>query len=147
MTRSEGRMRAGVAGWPVEHSRSPLIHNFWLKRLAIDAVYGRFPVPPGGFAGFAERIGRDGLVGVNVTIPHKEAAFAACDRRTAVAEALAAVNVLWREDGLLCGDNTDVAGFLANLDESAPGWAERPPSAFDKRLLRMNPSQGSRMIR
>ena len=129
MTKSDDRMRAGVAGWPVEHSRSPLIHNFWLKRLAINAVYERFPVPPGGFAGFAGRIGRDGLVGVNVTVPHKEAAFAACDRRTRVAEALGAVNVLWREDGFLWGDNSDVAGFLANLDESAPGWAERRRSA------------------
>lgn len=129
MTTSDDRLRAGVAGWPVEHSRSPLIHNFWLKRLAIHAVYERFPVPPGGFAGFAERIGRDGLLGVNVTVPHKEAAFAVCDRRTPVAQALGAVNVLWREDGLLWGDDTDVAGFLANLDESAPGWSERPRSA------------------
>jgi shikimate dehydrogenase len=129
MTTSNDILRAGVAGWPVEHSRSPLIHGFWLKRLAIQAVYERFPVPPGGFGGFGERIGRDGLLGVNVTVPHKEAAFAACDRRTPVAEALGAVNVLWREEGLLWGDNTDAAGFLANLDESAPGWEERAGSA------------------
>ncbi len=118
-----------MAGWPVAHSRSPLIHGYWLSRMGIDADYERFPVPPGGFAEFADRIGRDGLVGSNVTVPHKEAAFAACDRPTAVAEALGAVNVLWRENGLLCGDNTDVAGFVANLDESAPGWEERRRSA------------------
>ena len=129
MTTSGAALRAGVAGWPVEHSRSPLIHGFWLRRLAIEAVYERFPVPPGGFAGFAERIGRDGLLGVNVTVPHKEAAFAACDRRTPVAEALGAVNVLWREEGLLWGDNTDAEGFLANLDESTPEWAARARSA------------------
>ena len=58
-------------------------------------------------------------------MPHKVTAFAACDRRTPVAQALGAVNTLWREDGLLWGDNTDVAGFLGNLDESAPGWDDR----------------------
>ncbi len=125
MTTSQSRLRAGVAGWPVAHSRSPLIHGYWLERLGVEADYQLFPVPPGAFADFAATIGRDGLVGCNVTVPHKEAAFSACDRRTPVAGALGAVNVLWRENGLLNGDNTDVAGFLANLDESAPGWAER----------------------
>ncbi len=110
---------------PIEHSRSPLIHRYWLERLGVDGAYERFPVPPGAFAQFAAGIGKDGLAGSNVTVPHKEAAFAACDRRTPTAEALGAVNVLWREDGLLWGDNTDVAGFLANMDESAPGWADR----------------------
>ena len=70
------------------------------------------------------------LVGANVTQPHKEAAFAASDRRTAVAEALGAVNTLWRDGSLLWADNTDVEGFLANLDEGAPGWAERSRSAL-----------------
>jgi shikimate dehydrogenase len=125
MTTQGVRLRAGVAGWPVEHSRSPLIHRFWLEQLGVDGDYERFPVPPGAFAEFAAGIGRNGFLGSNVTVPHKEAAFAACDRRTPTAEALGAVNVLWREDGLLWGDNTDVAGFLANMDESAPGWADR----------------------
>ncbi len=57
-----------------------------------------------------------------MTAPHKEAAYRLCDRRTPVADALGAVNTLWREDGFLWGDNTDVAGFLANMDERAPGW-------------------------
>jgi shikimate dehydrogenase len=115
---------AGVAGWPVKHSRSPLIHRYWLERLGVEGGYELFPVEPGAFAEFAARIGRDGLVGSNVTVPHKEAAFAACARLTPVAEALGAVNVLWRENDLLWGDNTDVEGFLANLDECAPGWAD-----------------------
>ena len=63
-------------------------------------------------------------------MPHKEVAFAACDRHTPVALALKAVNTLWREGGLLWGDNTDVEGFLANMDESAPGWATRQGSAI-----------------
>jgi shikimate dehydrogenase len=125
MTTSSASVGAGVAGWPIEHSRSPMIHQFWLDRYAIEGGYERFPVPPGAFAEFAARIGKDGPVGSNVTAPHKAAAFAACDRRTPVAQALGAVNTLWREDGLLWGDNTDVAGFLGNLDESAPGWDAR----------------------
>ena len=114
--------RACVAGWPVDHSRSPLIHSYWLRKLGIDGSYGKTAVPPGQFAAFAEGIGRDGLVGANVTIPHKEAAFAACDWVSANAADLGAVNTLWRANGKLCGDNTDVAGFLANLDEQAPEW-------------------------
>jgi shikimate dehydrogenase len=117
--------RAGVAGWPIEHSRSPTIHRYWLKQLGIAGSYEKFPVRPGEFRQFAARIGEDGLVGANVTAPHKEDAFNACDQRTKVAEALGAVNTLWRENGRLWGDNTDVAGFLANLDEATPGWDER----------------------
>jgi shikimate dehydrogenase len=114
--------RAGVAGWPVEHSRSPTIHLHWLKELNLSGSYERFAIPPGEFHAFADQIGQDELVGANVTAPHKEAAYSLCDRRTPVAEALGAVNTLWREDGSLWGDNTDVAGFLANMDERAPGW-------------------------
>ena len=121
--------RAGVAGWPVAQSRSPMIHQHWLGELGISGSYERFAVPPGKFGPFAARIGQDRLVGLNVTAPHKEAAFAACDRRTAVAEALGAVNTLWRADERLWGDNTDVEGFLANMDDRAPGWAAEPRSA------------------
>jgi shikimate dehydrogenase len=117
--------RAGVAGWPVDHSRSPTIHRYWLKELGLPGSYERFAVRPGEFHEFAAKIGEDGLLGANVTVPHKEAAFIVCDRRTPVAEALGAVNTLWRQDGRLMGDNTDVAGFLANMDESASGWAEQ----------------------
>jgi shikimate dehydrogenase len=117
--------RAGVVGWPIEHSRSPTIHRYWLKELGIPGSYDKFAVRPGEFSRFAAEIGAGGLVGANVTVPHKEAAFTACDARTPVAEALGAVNTLWRQDGRLWGDNTDVAGFSANLDEAAPGWEGR----------------------
>jgi shikimate dehydrogenase len=117
-----GTRRAGVCGWPVAHSRSPTIHQYWLRTHGIEGAYERFAVPPGAFPAFAASIGRDGLVGANVTVPHKEAAFAACDRLAADAERTGAVNTLWREGGALCGDNTDVAGFLANLDAGAPDW-------------------------
>lgn len=121
--------RAGVCGWPVAHSRSPLIHGYWLSRYHLEGAYERFAVPPLGFAEFAASIGRDGLVGANVTVPHKEAAFAACERLTDAARATGAVNTLWREDGALWGDNTDVAGFLATLDAEAPGWSDRVDDA------------------
>jgi shikimate dehydrogenase len=117
--------RAGVVGWPVAHSRSPTIHRYWLEEFGLKGSYERFAVRPAEFREFATRIGRDGLVGANITAPHKETAYALCDRRTPVADALGAVNTYWREDGRLWGDNTDVAGFLANMDESAPGWASQ----------------------
>jgi shikimate dehydrogenase len=118
-------LRAGVVGWPIEHSRSPTIHRYWLKELGLPGSYEKFAVRPEELSQFIDKIGEDAFVGANVTAPHKEAAFAACDVRTPVAEALGAVNTLWRQDGQLWGDNTDVAGFLANLDETTPGWAER----------------------
>jgi shikimate dehydrogenase len=121
--------RAGICGWPVAHSRSPLIHGYWLARYHLEGAYERFAVPPLGFADFAASIGVDGLLGANVTVPHKEAAFAACDRLTDSARATGAVNTLWREEGALWGDNTDVAGFLASLDAEAPGWRHRVDSA------------------
>jgi shikimate dehydrogenase len=117
-----GEPFACVVGWPIAHSRSPLIHVYWLRRLGVAGCYEREAVPPGEFGSFAARIGKDGLVGANVTAPHKEAAFAACHALTANAKQLGAANTLWREGDALCGDNTDVAGFLANLDEKAPAW-------------------------
>ncbi len=87
-------------------------------------------MPPGAFPAFAASIGKDGLVGANVTVPHKEDAFAACDKLTATAAELGAVNTLWREGRALCGDNTDVAGFLDNLDDEAPRWREQADAAI-----------------
>jgi shikimate dehydrogenase len=128
MSRCGDVPRVGVAGWPVAHSRSPIIHGYWLRQLGVAGRYERIAVAPGEFERFAARIG-EGLLGSNVTAPHKEVAFAACDRRTPAAEALGAVNTLWRDGPLLWGDNTDVEGFLANMDESVPGWADRSRSA------------------
>ena len=114
--------RAFVVGWPIKHSRSPIIHGYWLKSFGLSGSYERLAVEPGAFPAFAASVGEDGIVGANVTLPHKQAAFAACDVTTDVATSLGAVNTIWREDGLLKGDNADVAGFLANLDEGATGW-------------------------
>jgi shikimate dehydrogenase len=123
------RPRACVTGWPVAHSRSPLIHGHWLRIYGIEGSYERVATPPGEFKRFAASIGIDGLRGANVTVPHKLAAFAECDRCTSVARAMGAVNTIWREDGLLWGDNTDAEGFLGSLDEEAPGWRREVRSA------------------
>ena len=121
--------RACVIGWPVEHSRSPVIHRFWLDELGLAGDYVLHPVEPERAAEFFRTFAESGFVGGNVTVPHKEAAFAAVARRDSAAEAIGALNTLWLEDGALVGVNTDVPGFLANLDEEAPGWAEEPGAA------------------
>src|SRR5450432_1093637 len=122
--------RAGVAGWPIAHSRSPLIHGYWLKALDIAGSYEKFAVPPGDFAQFAQTIRDGAIIGANVTVPHKEIAFATCDWLSPNARGLGAVNTLWRADGRLCGDNTDVVGFLANMDALAPGWSRQARGAL-----------------
>lgn len=115
---------AFVIGWPIKHSRSPIIHGHWLKRLGLAGSYEKREVRPDELGRFLASLEREGLVGGNVTLPHKEQAFALCSRRTETAERLGAVNTLWLEDGRLCGDNTDVAGFLACLDDEAPRWQQ-----------------------
>ena len=112
---------ACVIGWPVEHSRSPLIHNYWLKHYGIAGEYRREAVPPEKFGVFAGALAARGYVGANVTVPHKEAALALSqpDDR---ARAVGAANTLWLDGATLRSTNTDVEGFLANLDAAAPGW-------------------------
>ncbi len=122
--------RACVVGWPLAHSRSPVIHRFWLNELGIDGDYVALPLEPPKAAGFFAAFADSGFVGGNVTIPHKQVAFAACTELDPVARATGAVNTLWVEEGRLRGANTDAAGFLANLDEQAPGWDEPGGSAL-----------------
>jgi len=116
------RLKAFICGHPLGHSRSPLIHGYWLKQFGIVGSYEAMDVPPADIAGFFAGLKERGLVGGNVTIPHKEAAFAAVSRRDAAAEAIGAVNTIWFEDGELVGGNTDAIGFAKNLDEFEPGW-------------------------
>jgi shikimate dehydrogenase len=123
-------LRACVIGHPVAHSRSPLIHNHWLSTHGIQGEYVREDITPAGIDAFLKAFPQSGYIGGNVTVPHKEIAFAAATKRDAVAEALGAVNTLWHKDGKLFGANTDVYGFLANLDESVPGWPARIKTAL-----------------
>ena len=114
--------RACLMGHPVAHSRSPMIHNYWCKKLGIAGVYELKDLTPDEFPGFVRGLGTNGYIGGNVTVPHKEAAFKLASARDAAAEAVGAVNVLWSENGRLSGGNSDTHGFIANLDERAPGW-------------------------
>jgi shikimate dehydrogenase len=112
---------ACLIGWPAAHSRSPLIHHYWLRTLGIEGGYVIEAVPPDEFKDFIFRLSLRGFVGANVTMPHKERALALSkpDER---ARAVGAANTLWFENGELCSTNTDVEGFINNLDASAPGW-------------------------
>ena len=110
-----------VIGWPIEHSRSPLIHNYWIKKLGLDADYRREAVPPERFADFIAHLADRGYLGANVTVPHKQAALE-LSKPDALAEAVGAANMLWLEHDALRSSNTDVEGFIANLDAAVPGW-------------------------
>jgi shikimate dehydrogenase len=114
--------RAFVCGHPVAHSRSPLVHNYWLRQMGLSGTYERIDVPPEDFAAFLRDFLRMGYVGGNVTLPHKEAAFSLVSEIDAAARQIGAVNTLWLEDGKLHGTNTDAPGFLANLDDRASQW-------------------------
>jgi shikimate dehydrogenase len=114
--------KACVIGWPVAHSRSPLIHRFWLDRLKIEGSYELAAVAPGDFPAFLRNLAGHGFAGANVTLPHKQTAFELCDVTTGTAACLKVVNTLWIEAGKLCGDNTDAAGFTCALDQDAVGW-------------------------
>jgi shikimate dehydrogenase len=122
--------RACVIGWPIEHSRSPLIHTYWLKRYGIDGSYEKVAVKPGAAASFLTLLAAQGFVGCNITVPHKETAFAVADERDASADAVGAANTAWLREGRLHVANTDAYGFMTNLARSAPGWQRRDAPAL-----------------
>ncbi len=114
---------AGIFGWPVAHSRSPVLHGFWLDLHGIDGAYVPLAVAPEHFEQALRVLPKLGFAGANVTVPHKEAALAAVDEADEAARRIGAVNtVVVRGDGSLRGSNTDGFGFLENLRESAPEW-------------------------
>jgi len=121
--------RAFIVGHPVAHSRSPLIHRHWLREFALEGSYEKIAVRPEDLAGFMHGMGDAGFVGGNVTVPHKADVMALADDVDDAARAIGAANTLWFEDGRLVAGNTDVTGFLANLDEEAPGWDRRGGNA------------------
>lgn len=118
--------RACVVGWPIEHSRSPAIHGYWLDRYKIDGSYTKRAVPPEEIETFLGALAAEGLAGCNVTIPHKEAAFRKADEREASAVAVGAANTLWLDDaGRLCAANTDTYGYMTYLADQAEDWSRR----------------------
>jgi shikimate dehydrogenase len=116
MTILSGKARlAGITGWPVSHSRSPRLHGFWLERYGIDGAYLPLPIEPAHFPAAVRGLMLSGFAGINVTIPHKLAAFAVCDSVDETAQRAGAVNTLVFENGRITGSNTDGWGFLENL--------------------------------
>lgn len=122
---------ACVIGWPVEHSRSPVIHRYWLDRYGIDGAYEKEAVKPEMLSRFLQELSHHGYVGANVTLPHKEAALAAANTADDAARAIGAANTLWLDpNGGLHASNTDAYGFMTNLEAEAPGWNEEPGTAL-----------------
>ena len=118
--------RACVMGHPVAHSRSPMLHGYWLRTLGIDGSYEFADVPPEKFEEFFRGLKRNGFAGGNITQPHKEAAFRLVDRRERAAETIGAVNTVWYDGDTLVGGNTDWFGIVASLDDIHPGWDATP---------------------
>lgn len=114
--------RACVIGSPIAHSRSPLIHGYWLKTLGIPGRYDKIEVKPGALPDFFASMADQGLVGCNVTVPHKEEALRLAAHRTARADEFGAANTIWIENGEIVADNTDSHGYEMSLDQEAPGW-------------------------
>lgn len=115
---------AGVMGWPVSHSRSPALHNFWLREHGIDGVYVPLAVAPDSFERALGALPLLGFAGVNVTVPHKQAAFACVDETDRLARRIGAVNTIAFDDaGRAHGGNTDAFGFIESLRTRASGWS------------------------
>ena len=115
-------VQAFVCGHPINHSRSPMIHNHWIAEHGLSGQYRAIDIAPDDFATFVTTLEGNGFKGGNVTIPHKEAACRLAEKCDEVAELIGAANTLWLEDGQLKATNTDAYGFAANLDERAYGW-------------------------
>ena len=118
-----------LIGWPAAHSRSPIIHKYWLRMLGIDGDYRIEAVKPEEFAAFIAGLPARGYVGANCTLPHKEQALALA-HGDARARAVGSANTLWFDRGALQATNTDVEGFIGNLDASAPGWDQSKDEAL-----------------
>lgn len=115
-------MKAFVIGHPIAHSRSPLIHGYWLERHGISGTYERIDIAPDDLERFVRNLPESGFIGGNVTIPHKEETCRLVDRLDEAARAVGAVNTLWLDGGAICGGNTDATGFAADLDVHASSW-------------------------
>jgi shikimate dehydrogenase len=123
-------LKVCVIGHPVAHSRSPLIHKYWLAVHHIKADYTRVDIPPEEIESFLDNFPRGPYIGANVTVPHKEIAFRKVFEADPVAKALGAVNTLWLQDGKIHGGSTDVHGFIANLNRSQPKWDSQLKTAL-----------------
>ncbi|MGD9668685.1 MAG: shikimate dehydrogenase [Hyphomicrobiaceae bacterium] len=133
--------KACVIGWPIEHSRSPMIHGYWLKSLGVDGSYEKRAVRPEDAREFLRGLDEAGYAGCNVTVPLKEIAFETADEKDASAIAVGAANTIWLENGRICAANTDTYGFMTHLATSFPDWSQR-----DKPVLVLGAGGAARAI-
>src|SRR5258705_6992319 len=114
---------AGVMGWPVMHSRSPILHNYWFRQHGLAGTYVPLAIEPQGLAAALRALHPLGFAGCNLTIPHKQKAMAIVDEVDTVAKRIGAIScVVVRPDGSLAGSNNDCYGFIHNLKQERPGW-------------------------
>ncbi|MBF0129219.1 MAG: shikimate dehydrogenase [Alphaproteobacteria bacterium] len=114
---------AGVIGWPIGHSRSPRLHAYWLDRYGIDGAYIPLRVPPDRLAYVLRALAYAGFKGINVTVPHKEAALTLMDEVSPEARRIGAVNTIVFDDReRMIGSNTDGYGFIENIRSGHPSW-------------------------
>lgn len=119
---------AGVIGWPISHSRSPYLHEYWLNHYNLSGAYVALPVEGSDLKQVLETLPKCGFVGANVTIPHKESAFLLADQATETAKRLQAANTLYFQDGLITADNTDGFGFTENIHQAIPDYDWTQPA-------------------
>ncbi|AGF75161.1 shikimate dehydrogenase [Bartonella vinsonii] len=122
--------RAFVVGTPIYHSKSPKIHNFWLKHYNLQGEYLAQEVSSEEFRDFVTSIRKRGFCGGNVTLPYKQEAFHLAHHKDNVATMIGAVNTLWYEGNKLCATNSDAYGFSANLDDFIPDWGGETALVF-----------------
>lgn len=122
--------RAFVVGTPIHHSKSPKIHNFWLKQYNLQGEYLAQEVTSEEFRDFLTSLQKRGFCGGNITLPYKKEAFHFVKYKDDIATMIGAVNTLWYEENKLCGTNSDAYGFIANLDDYAPDWGGETALVF-----------------
>lgn len=131
LTENKPPLLAGVIGYPIGQSRSPLMHSYWLKRHGINGYYIPISLPPAEFVAGIRSLPRLGFKGVNVTLPHKVSMLGLADSVTDRAALIGAVNtVTFKNDGSIRGDNTDGYGFIQNMRQNAPNWDPRSGPAL-----------------
>lgn len=116
-------IKAGVVGWPIEQSKSPIIHNYWLKKYSINGSYEKISCEPKDFSNCIKKLIELDYAGVNITVPFKEKALEISNTVTDCAHKIGAANTLIFKDGKILADNTDAIGFISNLRTQAPEWS------------------------
>ncbi len=125
------KLKTGVVGWPINHSLSPRLHGFWLRKYGIEGEYKAYAVKPHDLENFINTMGDKEIAGLNLTVPHKESVLSFLDEVDDVAHRIGAVNMVTLRKGRLYGTNTDSYGFLTNLKENAPTWsAQKGPAVI-----------------